>query len=334
MPKNKKSRKVKPSKWLYKFEVEKTSVEKVTTTSTDEEGKEVSVTKEEEVTKPLECYLLRPKRRIVDEAELFYGVELAKGVKAGLLTKSLINKRYSDDGGIFSEAEEKEYSALKLQLLRNEKELQKLEISTPSSDEEKEEKDKKASEILFEMTEIRNRMQDFESLREAVFDQTADSRARNKVVLWWILNLSYIKDELEGNEIVPLFKGETYEEKLNSYDNYEDLNVDHINLAMKKFAYFISFWYNGQANTKEDFDRVKVFLDIDLTSASKEEDPQLALEDKANEAAEVLKDIEEAKKAEDQALIEPEGNALEESSTTTPEEALEEKEESKPDENQ
>lgn len=55
------------------------------------------------------------------------------------------------------------------------------------------------------MTEIRNRMQDFESLREAVFDQTADSRAKNKVVLWWILNLSYIKDELEGNEIVPLF---------------------------------------------------------------------------------------------------------------------------------
>lgn len=62
---------MKPTKWLYKFDVSKTSVEKVTHTSTDKEGNEVSVTKEEEVTKPLECYILRPKRRVIDEAELF-----------------------------------------------------------------------------------------------------------------------------------------------------------------------------------------------------------------------------------------------------------------------
>ena len=347
--KNKKVTQAKPTKWLYKFDVNKTSVEKVTHTSTDEEGNEVSVTKEEEVTKPLECYILRPKRRVVDEAELFYGVELAKGVKAGLLTKSLINKRYTEDGGIFSKTEHEEYAALQLKLLRNEKELQKLEIKEIKEDAEKKERDQKAAELLFEMTEIRNRMQDFESIRESVFDQTADSRARNKVVLWWILNLSYIKDELEGNEIVPLFKGDSYEEKLNCYDNYEELDLEHINIAMKNFAYFISFWHNGQATTKEEFDRVKVFMDIDINANNDSGDVEKQAKEREAEAEQALKNIKEAEEAEDKVLdseniLQPEENseaqsdseATEENSEATEEtsEATEENSEPNPDENQ
>ena len=310
--KNKKRRQVTLSKWLYKFEINKTSVEKVTTSSKDKDGNEVSVTKEEEVTKPFECYILRPKRSLIDKAELFYGIQLAIGVKAGLLTKSLIHKRYSDDGGVFSDADKKEYSELQLRLLRSEKELQKLELSQPSTEEEKKVKNEKAAASLFAMTEIRSKMQDFESLREAVFDQTADSRAKNKVALWWILQLSYIKDELEGEEIVPLFKGNDHEEKLTSYDRYEELNIEHINDAMQHFAYFISFWHNGQANTKEEFDRVKVFLDIDLDSRKDDEEGlEEGLEDKVSETEEAIKEIEEkekeeAEKAEEDVLKETE----------------------------
>jgi|TARA_R110000824_G_scaffold208421_1_gene394200 hypothetical protein len=305
MPKSKSNKKkqVTLGKWLYKFEVNKTSLEKVTTTSKDKDGNEVSVTKEEEVTKPLECYILRPRRSLIDQAELFYGVQLAVGVKAGLLTKSLINKRYSEDGGVFSKKDQEVYANLQLTLLRKEKELQKLELADVDQ-EEKKERDKRASEVLFGMTEIRQQMQDFEAFREAIFDQTADTRAKNKIVLWWILNLSYIKDELEGGETVPLFKGETYEEKLNCYDNYEELSIEHVNQAMGQFAYYISFWHNGQANTKEDFDRVKVFLDLDLNdySGKKAEDRASEAERKVIEAEDSLKDIEKAEKAEENVL--------------------------------
>jgi hypothetical protein len=230
-------------------------------------------------------------------------VQLAVGVKAGLLTKSLINKRYSEDGGVFSKKDQAVYANLQLTLLRKEKELQKLELADVDQ-EEKKERDKKASEILFGMTEIRQQMQDFEAFREAVFDQTADTRAKNKIVLWWILNLSYIKDELEGGETVPLFKGETYEEKLNCYDNYEELSIEHVNQAMAHFAYYISFWHNGQANTKEEFDRVKVFLDLDLDDSSekKVKDKAKEAERKAIEAEDALKDIEKAEKAEENVL--------------------------------
>ena len=335
--KNKKGASAKASKWLYKFEIQKTSLEKVTESSKDADGKEITVTREEEVTRPVDCYILKPKRSTIDEAELFYGVELAKGVKAGLLTKSLISKRYSDDGGIFSKADQEAYSSLQLSLFQNEKELQKLELLDTVDKKEKEEKNRKAAEILFEMTEVRNQMQDFEMSREAVFDQTADTRARNKIVLWWIVHLSYMKDELKGGEIAPLFEGENFEQKLNAYDHYEELNIDHVNLAMKHFAYFISFWYNGQANTKEEFDKVKVFLDINLDSEKaaenegREKEPLGKREaEKLAQATRDLKEIEEAEEAEEaeekvlKEIEEPEEEPAEEPAEELAEEPAEE----------
>lgn len=131
------------------------------------------------------------------------------------------------------------------------------------------------------------------------------------------------------------FKGDSYEEKLNSYDNYEELDLEHINIAMKNFAYFISFWYNGQAATKEDFDRVKVFMDIDLNASNDSDNAEKQAKEKEVEAEEALKDIEEAEEAEDKVLkaediIQPE----ESSEPQGDSEAAQDNSEPSPDENQ
>jgi hypothetical protein len=58
---------------------------------------------------PHKFFLRRPTRAMTDEAELYYGVRLAEGIKAGLLTRALLEKRFENDGGTRSDDENKQY---------------------------------------------------------------------------------------------------------------------------------------------------------------------------------------------------------------------------------
>lgn len=75
--KNKNKKKLNKSKWLYDFDVVKETTEKVEEKSTDENGNEVTITREVDVSKNVKCYILRPSRKLLEGAELFYGVEMA-----------------------------------------------------------------------------------------------------------------------------------------------------------------------------------------------------------------------------------------------------------------
>ena len=136
-------------------------------------------------------------------------------------------------------------------------------------------------------------------------------------------------------KLFPFLKVIATKKSFNSYDNYEELDLEHINIAMKNFAYFISFWYNGQAATKEDFDRVKVFMDIDLNASDNSDNAEKQAKEKQVEAEEALKDIEEAEEAENKVLkaediIQPEENSEPQGDS----EAAEDNSEPNPDENQ
>ena len=39
-------------------------------------------------------FVRRPNRKLYDDAELYYAVKLSEGIKAGLLTKALLEKRW------------------------------------------------------------------------------------------------------------------------------------------------------------------------------------------------------------------------------------------------
>ena len=149
-----------------------------------------------------------------DEAELFYGVRLSEGIKAGLLTKALLAKRFVDDGGVFSEKDKEEYATSYMKLFNLQNDFQRLSIKDEStrSEDEKE----KYKKLIEEINDTRNKIQDYEMAQASLFDQTAENRARNKTVLWWVLNLSYQEDE-SGN-INPVFGDGSFEEKLKFYD--------------------------------------------------------------------------------------------------------------------
>jgi len=243
-------------KWLYEFTVNGEKEVEQVETSKDEQGNEITTTKKVKKVSPIKFKIQKPTRKLFDEAELFYGVRLSEGIKAGLLTKALLAKRYQNDGGAMSEPEKEKYSKLYIELYNKETEFQKVSLNLENVSPE--DKAAKIAKLIAELTEIRQELQAVEFSQISLFDQTAENRARNQCIMWWVLNLSHVFDE-KSNDFKQLFDGKTYEEKLDNYDLLENQEDPFWQEVFKKFAYFISFWYMGKISTQEDFQKAEKF---------------------------------------------------------------------------
>jgi hypothetical protein len=180
-------------KWLYEFSVnQEKELEQIDITK-DEQGNEVKTTKKVKKIVPIKFKIQKPTRRLFDDAELFYAVKLSEGIKSGLLTKALLAKRYQNDGGAMSEPEKQKYSKLYIDLYNKETEFQKVSLNLENISPE--EKTAKIASLIGELTEIRQELQTVEFSQISLFDQTAENRARNQTIMWWVLSLSHIKNE-------------------------------------------------------------------------------------------------------------------------------------------
>lgn len=234
------------SKYLYTFAVKKAVEEEREEISKNDKGETVKTTRLEKTIKLEKISLRRPSRRMYDDAELFYGVKLSEGIKAGLLTKALLAKRYEDDGGSMSDREKTEYFETYYALLDHENSYQRLQLNLDNLDPE--EKESRLLEALYEILELRKSLRDIEESQASLFNQTAENRARNQTLMWWVLHLGYAYGK-------PIFTGDSYDEKVLMYDDLEEEEDSFWDEVIKKLAYFVSFWYSGQASEKEDFDR-------------------------------------------------------------------------------
>ena len=242
-------------KTLYDFKVSKEDEVEETTTSKNDKGEEVvTATK---IKKPVDhdFGMKRPTRKMYDEAELFYGVKLSEGIKAGLLTRALLAKRFNNDGGVLSDVERERFSDLYMGLFEKQAELQRLSVKTEAernSDEQERYKD-----LIMELTESREEIQEFEMAQASLFDQTAENRARNKTILWWVLQLAYEKKHiLDEDKYVPFFGDGEYEQRLDKYDEIDESDDDYLLEVLRKFSYYVSFWYITKPNNKEDFEQL------------------------------------------------------------------------------
>jgi superfamily II DNA or RNA helicase len=245
-------------KWLHEFAVNDEKETEQIESSIDTQGNEVKTTKKVKKIVPVKFKIQKPTRKLFDEAELFYGIKLSEGIKAGLLTKALLAKRYQNDGGAMSEPEKEKYTQLYVDLYSKETEFQKVSLNLENISPE--DKTAKVAKLLGELTEIRSQLQTLEFSQIALFDQTAENRARNKTILWWILNLSYMIDK--ENKEACLFGEGTHEERLAIYDAFEDGTDEWLKTVVKKFAFYISFWYMGRASTQEEFEKLVTFENV------------------------------------------------------------------------
>ena len=239
------------SKELYKFTVyeeKETSIEEV---SVNEKGEEVVVKKKSTEKFPIDIILKKPTRRQVEEADLEYSVEMSKCIKKGILTKAMLAKKYSDTGGLMSETESQKLVDLYKTIYDLQTENLRLDASTNKSDEIK----SRQEEILKELTVARKDIVDIESGYRALFDHTADSKAQNRVLLWYILNLTYIKKSSDA-DAKPYFKGKEFEDKLESFYEKEENADEQHNAISRKLSTLVAFWFFNQASTKEEFEEL------------------------------------------------------------------------------
>jgi len=240
---------MKSDKFLYEFKVNKNMEKEEVESSINEKGEEVKTIKKIKTDIPISIRILKPTRKLFDEAELFHGVKLSEGIKAGLLTRSLLAKRYQNDGGAMSEPEKERYAKLYIDLYRLQNDLQRLEVNLEKI--AKEEQTTKITNILNEITIARKELQEIENYHSTLFDQTAENRARNQTIMWWVLNLSFISEN--NTDYNPIFGEGSYDKKIEKYDEIEEKDDLFYKELFAKLAYFISLWYMGKANTFEDF---------------------------------------------------------------------------------
>jgi hypothetical protein len=236
-------------KKLYEFSINKEVEVKETTNEKNEKGEEIQVSKNVKKELPQKYFIKKPNRGLFDEAELFYGVRLSEGIKAGLLTRALLAKRFTNDGGIFSEIDKEQYTSLYLKLFQLQNEFQRLSVKEKSKEEELQ-----YNNLIKDIAESREKIQDYEFAQASLFDQTAENRARNKTIMFWVLNLSY-KDNDNG-AFSPVFGDGTFEDKLKEYDKLEETSDPFFEKLCQKLVLLISFWYMGRASTQEEFEKL------------------------------------------------------------------------------
>lgn len=248
-------------KEIYSFsiDVEKDVTENVTKKRKNKETGKMEEYSVEETSKkpvPVKIIIKEPNRRDLEEADIEYSIEMSKCIKRGILTKAMLAKKYSDTGGLLTEDDAKI-------LTRRYGELGDLQnrYSRLSSKPKKEKKDEdKLSSLLGEMAEKRRDIVDMETSYSSLFNHTADSKAQNKVILWYLVHLSHYQED-ESSEIKPFFNGEDSSDKIDQYYEVDENGHEIFDLVKDKILSILSFWYFSSNASKEDFDSLNEDID-------------------------------------------------------------------------
>ena len=230
---------------IYNFIVKTSVTEKVESVQKNKDGEEETVIKNKTVKKPIEYVIKKPSRRLAEEAEIHYSVELSKAIKKGILTKAMLVKKYSDSGGALTEEENKN-------LLRQLKEVHDLEnelmlkISGGAKEEDIE-------ELKDEIMKHKKELIELESSLQGVYQHTADARAERQTLLWYAVNLSSVKGE--DGRFEQFFEGVDYEQQLEDLYEKDENGTKEQKEAVSKILKVIGYWFYAQNATQQDIDK-------------------------------------------------------------------------------
>jgi hypothetical protein len=237
-------------KELYSFSVDREVEKEVSSTKKDKKtGDEIKVTKKVKEIQPFTIKLKKPSRRELEDAELEFSVEMSKCIKKGILTKAMLAKKYSDSGGLMSEDDAKELVDNYKKIFELQSEYPRLEIIQNKTEKQTQ----RISEIASELESFRRKIVETESNYQALFDHTADVKAQNRLILWYVIMLTYTQ-ESEEDEPKPYFGIGDFDDKLEDYYKKEESDDSLYFLIAKKAATILAFWFFNQASDKDSFD--------------------------------------------------------------------------------
>jgi hypothetical protein len=236
-----------------KVEVEKTrkgkdgKTEKYTDTELKKvKEKQIVIESRKSVEKVEQIFVIKqPTRREMEEADMEYSIEMSKCVKKGVLTKAMLMNKYTDTGGMLSEKDAQELSKLYGKLGELQTDFTALNLKSQSKASES-----KKSEVSKDMAELRRTIATAETNFSALLNHTADTRAQNKVIVWYLLTLTNLEKD---GKLESFFTGETFEEKKDHFYKMEEEEDELLEVVYDKITAFISFWYFSSSASESDF---------------------------------------------------------------------------------
>jgi hypothetical protein len=236
-------------------EVEETVTKKQKSKSSNK-MEEVSVEQTVKKEVPIKIILKEPNRREIEEADMEFSIEMSKCIKKGILTKAMLAKQYSDTGGILTEEDATFLTRRYAELGELQNKYARISAKTKKTKVD----EGKQKDLMGEMSDIRRKIVDMETSYSNLFNHTADSKAQAKVILWYLVVLSYYQEDEEDNP-TPFFKADEVEEKIEQYYDIDENGHDIFDICKDKLATFLSFWYFSTNASTEDFDSLNKDID-------------------------------------------------------------------------
>jgi hypothetical protein len=239
-------------KTLYQFTLDKEVETEKESKRTNKKTGEVTITKRKvKEKKPIEVQIKRPSRRELEEAELEYSIEMSKCIKRGILTKAMLAKKYSDTGGLFSEEDAEKYQELYKNALDLQNEYVRLDSATKKTQKQKDRLEKVKKEVAMTRKDI----VEMESTFSSLFDHTADIKAQNRLILWYVLHLTRVYNE-DDDTFELYFTGDDFSEKIKAYHKLEESEDEFYFALINKVTTILAFWFFNQASSTKEFDEL------------------------------------------------------------------------------
>ena len=256
-------------KQLYSFSIEDTKEveEKTTEKRKNKEGNEKEVEVSQKIQKkiPFKFVIKEPSRRELEEADMEYSIEMSRCIKKGVLTKAMLAKKYSDTGGLLAESDANKLVELYGELASIEGEYTKKTLANRDVKKLPAKTKKEIDELSGKAALARREIVNLESAYQSLFNHTADTKAQNRIILWYITHLTYFESTEGGvEEKTPYFPGKSFDERVDHYYLREEGEDSLFEAVAGKLASVVSYWYFSNEPTKEEFD--KIINDIDETS--------------------------------------------------------------------
>ena len=223
-------------RFLYTFEVSLPQLVDETTTRI-EDGK--TITETSKITRPVSTPfgLKIPSRMEREDIDVERSVWWSRYVERGILPTALVNKIYANNGGILDNVDQVILAEYQARFMAAEVELKRLEVNEPENKAALE-----AARLAF--MQHRNAILRIQSDNAVFFQNTAEAKARQKVIEWVLLHMTYhrpAKPDGTDGEWVQFFAGQTTEDKLAAFDAMksavgalERRNADLLALTIEK----------------------------------------------------------------------------------------------------
>lgn len=222
---------------------------------------EVEVSKKVKKEVPYKIIIKDPTRRELEDADMEYSIEMSNCIKKGILTKAMLAKKYSDSGGLLSENDATRLVELYSQLAEAETEYTKASLGNRNKKKLSAQAKEKVNELSAQVALLRRDIVTLESSYQSLFSHTADTKAQNRIVLWYITHLTYFQEEGSEEKPAPMFEGSTFQDRVENYYKQDELEVSLFQAAQGKIASIVSYWYFSNDPKIEDFQ--KIVDDID-----------------------------------------------------------------------